>query len=82
MIKRGTLDKPFKGIIDCGQWIIRNEGVMAFWRSNFTNCIRYFPTQALNFAFKGECSQETSVSLRVPSSHILSIVMNNVFSHV
>ena len=54
MIKRGTLERPFKGIIDCAQWITKNEGVMAFWRSNFTNCIRYFPTQALNFAFKGE----------------------------
>ena len=23
-----------------------------FWRGNMANCIRYFPTQALNFAFK------------------------------
>ena len=28
------------------------QGVSAFWRGNFTNCIRYFPTQACNFAFK------------------------------
>lgn len=54
MIKRGTLDKPFKGIADCTMWIQRNEGFAAFWKSNFTNCIRYFPTQALNFAFKGQ----------------------------
>jgi solute carrier family 25 (adenine nucleotide translocator) protein 4/5/6/31 len=54
MLKRGTLDRPFKGIIDCGNWIVKNEGFGAFWRSNFTNCIRYFPTQALNFAFKGQ----------------------------
>lgn len=52
MIKRGTLDKPFKGIMDCAAWINKNEGFSAFWRSNFTNCIRYFPTQALNFTFK------------------------------
>lgn len=25
---------------------------MAFWRGNLANVIRYFPTQALNFAFK------------------------------
>lgn len=25
---------------------------MPFWRGNLANCIRYFPTQALNFAFK------------------------------
>lgn len=24
----------------------------AFWRGNFTNCVRYFPTQALNLASK------------------------------
>ena len=27
-------------------------GLMPFWRGNLANCIRYFPTQALNFAFK------------------------------
>ena len=53
MLKQGTLEKPFKGIIDCGAWIVKNEGFAAFWRSNFTNCLRYFPTQALNFSFKG-----------------------------
>jgi solute carrier family 25 (adenine nucleotide translocator) protein 4/5/6/31 len=54
MIKRGTLDRPFTGIMDCANWIMKNEGVGAFWRSNGTNCLRYFPTQALNFAFKDE----------------------------
>jgi solute carrier family 25 (adenine nucleotide translocator) protein 4/5/6/31 len=53
MVRRGTLDKPFKGIVDCANWIQKNEGFAAFWKSNFTNCIRYFPTQALNFSFKG-----------------------------
>lgn len=53
MIKRGTLKKPFKGIGDCFGYIAKNEGVAAFWKSNFTNCLRYFPTQALNFSFKG-----------------------------
>jgi solute carrier family 25 (adenine nucleotide translocator) protein 4/5/6/31 len=28
------------------------EGILAFWRGNFANVLRYFPTQALNFAFK------------------------------
>jgi solute carrier family 25 (adenine nucleotide translocator) protein 4/5/6/31 len=28
------------------------EGVLAFWRGNLANVLRYFPTQALNFAFK------------------------------
>jgi len=54
MLKKGTLEKPFKGIVDCSNWIMKNEGFAAFWKSNFTNCIRYFPTQALNFSFKGQ----------------------------
>jgi len=53
MVRQGILEKPFNGVMDCGKWIAANEGVAAFWRSNFTNCIRYFPTQALNFSFKG-----------------------------
>merc|ERR1712232_864186 len=28
------------------------QGFAAFWRGNFTNCIRYFPTQAFNLSFK------------------------------
>merc|ERR1711937_548117 len=31
---------------------MKNEGALSFWRGNLANCIRYFPTQALNFAFK------------------------------
>lgn len=32
--------------------IPREQGFLAFWRGNLANVIRYFPTQALNFAFK------------------------------
>merc|ERR1712159_565162 len=28
------------------------QGIAAFWRGNLVNSIRYFPTQACNFAFK------------------------------
>jgi solute carrier family 25 (adenine nucleotide translocator) protein 4/5/6/31 len=53
MIRRGTIKESFGGIGGATNFILKNEGVLAFWRSNFTNCLRYFPTQALNFAFKG-----------------------------
>jgi len=43
---------PFKSIPDCVSRVYKNEGVKAFWRGNGVNCIRYFPTQALNFSFK------------------------------
>lgn len=52
MIKQGRLDKPYKGVIDCTTRTMKAEGVLAFWRGNLANVIRYFPTQALNFAFK------------------------------
>jgi len=39
-------------VIDCSRRIMTEEGVIPFWRGNLDNCLRYFPTQALNFAFK------------------------------
>jgi solute carrier family 25 (adenine nucleotide translocator) protein 4/5/6/31 len=52
MIKQGRLDKPYKGVIDCTSRVLQTEGVYPFWRGNLANVLRYFPTQALNFAFK------------------------------
>jgi len=54
MIKQGILDRPYKGVIDCTARTFKNEGLLPFWRGNLANCIRYFPTQALNFAFKDQ----------------------------
>merc|ERR1711966_62567 len=42
----------YKGMVDCGSRIISEQGVARFWDGNFTNCIRYFPTQAFNLALK------------------------------
>jgi len=52
MIKQGRLDKPYKGVMDCAGRVLKTEGVYPFWRGNLANVLRYFPTQALNFAFK------------------------------
>lgn len=52
MIKQGRLSEPYKGVVDCCQKVLRTEGVIPFWRGNLANVLRYFPTQALNFAFK------------------------------
>jgi len=52
MLKTGRLDKPYSGVMDCTMRTFRTEGIIPFWRGNLANCIRYFPTQALNFAFK------------------------------
>merc|ERR1711997_1300390 len=52
MIKQGRLDKPYNGVLDCTKRVLATEGVVPFWRGNLANVLRYFPTQALNFAFK------------------------------
>jgi len=44
--------KRYTGIFDCFKRVASEQGIAAFWRGNFTNVIRYFPTQAFNFAFK------------------------------
>jgi len=54
MLKSGRLDKPYAGVVDCTMRTLKTEGVIPFWRGNLANCIRYFPTQALNFAFKDQ----------------------------
>jgi len=52
MIKQGRLATPYKGITDAFGRTYREEGLVSLWRGNTANVIRYFPTQALNFAFK------------------------------
>jgi solute carrier family 25 (adenine nucleotide translocator) protein 4/5/6/31 len=42
----------YTGIGNCFSRVASEQGISAFWRGNFTNVIRYFPTQAFNFAFK------------------------------
>ncbi|OMH81142.1 ADP/ATP translocase 2 [Zancudomyces culisetae] len=50
--KQIAADKRYKGIMDAFRRIPAEQGVASFWRGNLSNVIRYFPTQALNFAFK------------------------------
>jgi solute carrier family 25 (adenine nucleotide translocator) protein 4/5/6/31 len=50
-IRSGKVQR-FTGIADCFTRVAAEQGVKAFWRGNLTNIIRYFPTQAFNFAFK------------------------------
>jgi len=52
MLKSGRLTQPYKGIGECFSRVIKEEGFAALWRGNLANVLRYFPTQALNFAFK------------------------------
>jgi len=76
MIKRGTLDRQFTGIMDCAGWIRTNEGNLAFWKSNFTNCLRYFPTQALNFSFKGQVKNIDAFNVKKTDNYLVSTSKN------
>ncbi|CAM9650437.1 unnamed protein product, partial [Sphacelaria rigidula] len=50
-IKSGEIPR-YTGIGNCFTRVYQEQGMKAFWRGNMTNIIRYFPTQAFNFAFK------------------------------
>ncbi|KAI9189101.1 ADP/ATP carrier protein [Blastocladiella emersonii ATCC 22665] len=50
-------DKRYKGIGDAFRRIPAEQGFASFWRGNMANIVRYFPTQALNFAFKDKYKQ-------------------------
>jgi solute carrier family 25 (adenine nucleotide translocator) protein 4/5/6/31 len=54
MLKSGRLDRAYGGIADCFRRVTAEEGFGSLWRGNTANVIRYFPTQALNFAFKDQ----------------------------
>ena len=52
MLKSGRLARKYDGIGECFKRTIADEGFVSLWRGNTANVIRYFPTQALNFAFR------------------------------
>jgi len=45
-------EMQYKGIGDCFSRCIAEQGFFSLYRGNLANVIRYFPTQALNFACK------------------------------
>lgn len=74
MIKQGRLDKPYNGVMDCVKRTMASEGIVPFWRGNLANVLRYFPTQALNFAFKDtikamfNCPKDASYSRKLATN--------------
>jgi len=47
-----SAEKKYRGIIDCFVRVNREQGVASFWRGNWANVVRYFPTTAFTFATK------------------------------
>jgi solute carrier family 25 (mitochondrial adenine nucleotide translocator), member 4/5/6/31 len=50
--KNIAVEKRYKGIGDCFSRVYKEQGFVSLWRGNMANVIRYFPTQAMNFAMK------------------------------
>ena len=51
-LKLQCADDDDEGALDCARRIFEREGWRGFYRGNLANVLRYFPTQAFNFAFK------------------------------
>lgn len=50
-IQSGEIPR-YTGVINCFTRVSAEQGFWSLWRGNLANVIRYFPTQAFNFAFK------------------------------
>lgn len=74
MIKQGRLDKPYTGVLDCTRRVLATEGVGPFWRGNMANVLRYFPTQALNFAFKDKV--KAMINVPKDASYVTKVAGN------
>ena len=53
-LKSGKQKVAYTGIGNCFKRVVSEEGFNSLWKGNFTNVLRYFPTQALNFMIKDE----------------------------
>ncbi|RHY89324.1 hypothetical protein DYB26_004168 [Aphanomyces astaci] len=51
------IKQPYTGILNCFVRVFHEQGLASFWRGNLANVVRYFPTQALNFATKDKYKQ-------------------------
>ena len=72
LLKQGRLDRGYAGVRDCIVRTYSHEGVTSFWRGNFASVIRYFPQQALNFAFKDEIQKMFKVSKQASNKEKLA----------
>jgi len=50
-IKSGEIPR-YTGVVNCFSRVSKEQGFNSLWRGNLANVVRYFPTQAFNFAFK------------------------------
>ena len=76
-IKQGRLSTPYKGVIDCFSRTYAEEGLVSLWRGNTANVIRYFPTQALNFAFSAFLLHVHFVHILLNTSYFVQRIISS-----
>jgi len=72
LLKQGKLERGYGGAKDCVARVFKHEGLLSFWRGNFASVIRYFPQQALNFAFKDQFKSVFKASKSASKSEMFS----------
>lgn len=78
LIKKGTISKRYIGIQDCIKRTYKAEGFIEFWRGNWANCIRYFPTQALTFGFKGILNEVKTLKVDIKDTLLKKLLKNTM----
>jgi len=54
VVKDIPAEQRYNGIGDCFTRVVKDQGFWSLYRGNLANVVRYFPTQALNFACKDQ----------------------------
>ena len=74
--------KNYKGFVDCFIRVYKEEGVAAYWKGNWANVIRYFPTTAFNFAFKDILNKYFNVydSKKEPTKFFIANLLSGGFA--
>ncbi len=49
MLRKGILDRPYLGMVDCAKRIVQEKGLKALWNGNYGNYLRYVRYQTLTF---------------------------------
>jgi len=69
----------YNGLTDCFSRVYREQGLLSFWRGNGANLLRYFPHQALSFAFKDKLKSTMSSNSNEPEA-LSKVIVRNVAS--
>lgn len=76
LLKKKIINKKYDGLVECFSRTYKTEGFIPFWRGNLANCIRYFPTQALTFSFKGKINNIKQLKIRKEDTTSTKLLKN------